>query len=129
MFNLIIALFIGISVLLIYSLLMITVETKSFEMGVMRMVGLNKTGLIVLVLTQSLMFVLPAVLFGFLLSLPALSFISLTFKEQLHFEIEPYPTQSAVIQGLAIGIIIPLLSSVLPIRVALAKNLNDSLDY
>lgn len=51
MFNLIIALFIGISVLLIYSLLMITVETKTFEMGVMRMVGLNKTGLIVLVLT------------------------------------------------------------------------------
>ena len=39
-FDIIILLFVIISVLLIYSLLMISVETKTFEIGVMRMVGL-----------------------------------------------------------------------------------------
>jgi len=40
-FDIIILLFVIISILLIYSLLMISVETKTFEIGVMRMVGLS----------------------------------------------------------------------------------------
>ena len=48
-FDIIILLFVILSVLLIYSLLMISVETKTFEIGVMRMVGLSKGGLIILV--------------------------------------------------------------------------------
>lgn len=71
-FDLIILLFMIISILLIYSLLMINVETKSFEIGVMRMVGLNKKGLIIMILIQSFLFVIPALFFGFLLSVPAL---------------------------------------------------------
>lgn len=43
-FSLIIILFATISTLLIYSLLMITTETKRFENGLMRVVGLSKTG-------------------------------------------------------------------------------------
>jgi ABC-type antimicrobial peptide transport system permease subunit len=49
-FDIIILLFIILSVLLIYSLLMINVESKTFEFGVMRMVGLSKTGIINMVL-------------------------------------------------------------------------------
>jgi ABC-type antimicrobial peptide transport system permease subunit len=45
-FDLVIILFISLSVLLIYSLLMISVESKTFEFGVMRMVGLSQSGLI-----------------------------------------------------------------------------------
>jgi ABC-type antimicrobial peptide transport system permease subunit len=40
-FDIIILLFIVLSILLIYSLLMISVETKTFEFGVMRMVGIS----------------------------------------------------------------------------------------
>lgn len=49
-FDIIILLFIIIAVLLIYSLLMISVETKTFEMGVIRMLGLSKNGVIGMVL-------------------------------------------------------------------------------
>lgn len=45
-FDIIIVLFIILSVLLIYSLLLISVESKTFEFGVMRMVGLNKSGIV-----------------------------------------------------------------------------------
>jgi hypothetical protein len=41
-FGIIAILFIVISVLLIYSLLMISVETKTFENGVLRLIGLSQ---------------------------------------------------------------------------------------
>jgi ABC-type antimicrobial peptide transport system permease subunit len=43
-FTVVILLFVMISTLLIYSLLMITIETKAFENGIMRMQGLSKAG-------------------------------------------------------------------------------------
>ena len=48
-FNILIILFIIISVLLIYSLLMITTETKTFDYGVMRLVGLSNYGFVSLI--------------------------------------------------------------------------------
>lgn len=48
-FDIIILLFVIIAILLIYSLLMISVETKTFEMGVIRMVGLSKIGITAMV--------------------------------------------------------------------------------
>ena len=41
-FDVIIILFISISILLIYSLLMVSVETKTFDQGVFRMVGITR---------------------------------------------------------------------------------------
>jgi len=43
-FNIILLVFIGISILLIYSLLMIGVETKSMQTGIIRIVGVSKKG-------------------------------------------------------------------------------------
>ena len=50
LFSIIVILFVVISVLLIYSLLMISVETKTFENGVLRMVGLSKSNCISMIL-------------------------------------------------------------------------------
>jgi len=49
-FGIIIILFVVISILLIYSLLMISVETKGFETGVLRLVGMSKTNCISMIL-------------------------------------------------------------------------------
>jgi ABC-type antimicrobial peptide transport system permease subunit len=48
-FDIIIILFVVISVLLIYSLLIVSIESKSFEIGVMRMMGLSTNGLILMI--------------------------------------------------------------------------------
>ena len=71
-FDIILILFVIISILLIYSLLMISVETKTFDNGLMRLVGLSKCGYVAMVLTQALMFILPALIFGLILSMPCL---------------------------------------------------------
>jgi ABC-type antimicrobial peptide transport system permease subunit len=48
-FNIVELIFILISILLIYSLLLIRLETKTLEIGIMRMVGTSKSGLVLMI--------------------------------------------------------------------------------
>ena len=50
-FDILLIIFIVVAILLIYSLLLISVETKAFEFGVMRLVGLTKMGFVGMILT------------------------------------------------------------------------------
>ena len=71
-FNVLIILFVVISVLLIYSLLMITTETKTFDFGVMRLVGLSSKGFVAMIFTQAVMFVIPSIVCAYICSFPCL---------------------------------------------------------
>lgn len=93
------------------------------------MVGLSKRGLIVMVFVQSCIFVLPAVMMGFIVTFPCLQIFSEALKSKIQLEIYPVPSKSAIIQALIVGLVIPILSSIIPIRVALGKSLTDALDY
>lgn len=115
-FDIIILLFVIIAILLIYSLLMISVETKTFEMGVIRMVGLSKQGVTGMVFLQGLMFVAPAIILGFVLCSPVLKMIyDQLFTDDLGVEKQVTPDGFAVLQALVIGLLIPVLSSIVPI--------------
>ena len=97
-FNIIIILFIILSVLLIYSLLMISVESKTFEFGVMRMVGLSKSGIINMIILQSFMFVVPAVITGFALTIPTLyGLFTILFGGDKEIDATPIPSTYAII--------------------------------
>ena len=86
-FDILLILFVIVSVILIYSLLLISVETKTFDIGVMRLVGLSKTGFVLMIFTQAAMFVIPAVVLGFASSLPMMYFLySILFTKDLGFE-------------------------------------------
>jgi hypothetical protein len=71
-FSIIILLFVMISTLLVYSLLMITIETKAFENGIMRMQGLSKAGFSGMILLQANLFVLPSIACAFIVIVPIL---------------------------------------------------------
>lgn len=97
-FDVIVILFVIVAILLIYSLLLISVETKTFEIGIMRLVGLSKRSFIGMIFTQSYFFVLPAVLCGFALYLPAMILIySYLFTEELGFHPDYKPGMRATI--------------------------------
>ena len=70
-FDILLIIFIVVAVLLKYSLLLISVETKTSEYRVMRLIGFINRGFVGIILTQAGLFVLPAVLLGFILVLPA----------------------------------------------------------
>ena len=86
-FDILLILFVIVSVLLIYSLLLISVETKTFQIGVMRLVGLSKGGFVAMIFIQSAMFVLPAVVLGFSSSIPLMHLLySRLLTQDLGFE-------------------------------------------
>ena len=127
-FNVLLLMFIGVAILLIYSLLMISVETKTFEIGVMRMVGLSKRGFVAMLFIQAGCFVFPSVIAGFICSMPCIGIIySIIFTAEMGFHPTIFPGPSASLQALAIGFVIPILSAIPIVRHALKANLNDAL--
>jgi len=98
LFGIIVILFVVISVLLIYSLLMISVETKTFENGVLRLVGLSKINCISMILIQSFIFVIPSITIGYMASIPALMYIyHFLFKGEQAIQISRLPAPGATV--------------------------------
>jgi ABC-type antimicrobial peptide transport system permease subunit len=77
--NIIVVFIFFLSVLLIYSLLMVSVEARTFELGVLRMVGMTRARLAGLVLTQALFFAVP----GIALGLPVAQALAILFARFL----------------------------------------------
>ena len=127
-FSVLIFLFLFISILLIYSLLMITVEEKAFDAGIMRLQGLSKKGYLGSILFQAVLFVLPSIFFGYLSSLPALYlFFEWIFSNQADSDtadISCLPSADATVKSLILGFFIPFVATILPIHVALKKTLS-----
>ena len=127
-FDVIIILFVIVAILLIYSLLLISVETKTFEIGIMRMVGLSKTNFVVMIFMQALLFVLPSVIFGFACYMPCMILAyHFLFTDDLGFTPDYSPSQRATLQALILGLLIPAVSAIIPVKTALSKSLADSL--
>jgi hypothetical protein len=87
--NLVVVLLAAVSCFLIYSLLMITVETRTFEMGIFRMLGISKSGLSLLVVVQALLFVVPAFVVALVMTFPLLVVLSGLFDKALGFAFAP----------------------------------------
>jgi ABC-type antimicrobial peptide transport system permease subunit len=74
-FDIVLILLVIVSILLVYSLLMITVEHKTFESGIMRLIGLSKSGYVASIFMQASLFVVPSIVCAFLASVPALYYL------------------------------------------------------
>jgi ABC-type antimicrobial peptide transport system permease subunit len=116
-FDIVIILFVMISVLLIYSLLMITTETKTFDIGIMRLIGLSSSGFVAMVFIQAVMFVLPSIIFAYICAYPALwGIFKKMFGNNLSKgEISIVPSGLATLEAFAVGLLIPTLSAIIPI--------------
>lgn len=67
-FNEVLILMCAISVMLIYSILMVTVNQKTFDTGVLRMVGVSKMDCVLSITIKSLSFVVPSIILSYLLA-------------------------------------------------------------
>ena len=116
-FNIVIILFVVISILLIYSLLMITTETKTFDIGVMRLIGLSSGDFIAMVFIQAVMFVIPSIVTAWVSSLPTLWWIfNRVFNTDLvSGSVSIVPGAIASVEAIGIGLLIPTLSAIVPI--------------
>ena len=95
----------------------------------MRLTGLSKNGLITLISMQALLFVLPAIVFAFIFSVPILAGLyHFMVKNAAGYDVAPVPTGQASLLALMLGIFIPTVSSIVPIKCALSQNLNESIN-
>jgi hypothetical protein len=76
------------------------------------------------------MFVIPSIICGFILSIPGLAYVySKMFTGDLGFDgYTLFPSVGASFEALALGIAIPTIAAIVPIRVALSKELGESLN-
>lgn len=82
-----------------------------------------------MIITQAAMFVLPAVILGFAVAFPLIYFLYNTlFEESLGYMPSIVPSVGALARALTVGILIPIISSVVPIRRTLSENLTDALN-
>ena len=126
--DILIAILLGLSSVLIYSLMMINVQGRQFELAVRRMLGATKLQVIALLGVQSMSFAVPSVIFG----LPMAHFLTMYlftgFNEIAGVTIEGGLSGTGVAYGIVLGLCIPFLGAVGPISSALGVELREALD-
>jgi ABC-type antimicrobial peptide transport system permease subunit len=114
--------------MVIYALLLGNVEAKTYEYGMLRALGMWHRVLSKMLSLNALAFALPAVIAGLILaSIINIPIVNI-FRGQVNLEV------SYVLPGwswglaLILGVIMPYVANVLPVRKALSSRLRDALD-
>lgn len=126
--SLIVTILSALSVVLIYSLMMTNVENRTFELGVLRMLGMRRQGLALLVLLQSAAYSVPGWLAGMVAGQATYALFSRGLSWYLQMELGWLVSLRALLISSSLGLLIPVVAAVLPARAALSANLHDSLD-
>eukprot|EP01063_Lacrimia_lanifica_P003040 TRINITY_DN11637_c1_g1_i1.p1 TRINITY_DN11637_c1_g1~~TRINITY_DN11637_c1_g1_i1.p1 ORF type:complete len:1005 (+),score=334.65 TRINITY_DN11637_c1_g1_i1:293-3307(+) len=126
--SLVVVVLMCLAVLLIYSLLMINVETRTFELGILRMVGMQRPDLVQLVLVQAYVYALPAWVLGLLVSWVVWLQINSALESELMVSLPTGLDGLGVGLATLLGLAVPILASIVPIKSALGLSLQDALD-
>ncbi len=117
-----------LSIQLIYSLMLSDVDEKTYQYGMLRALGFRNKNLIGLITMQSFSFSIPGLIGGLVVAY----FLNVIARGIIFSYAENTTTYAlstgAIILGVCLGLILPLISNILPIQRALSKNLRESLD-
>ncbi len=115
--------------MLIYSLLLSNVNDKTYEYGMLRALGLERNSLVGLLFVTAFFFTIPGVSLGllgaWLLGVPLSLLLQVFTKAALGEYALPW---SAIVLGVVVGLVMPVIANIGPIRRALSRTLRDSLD-
>lgn len=128
MSTIIIATLVCLSGLLLYSLLQISVDTRVFEIGVLRMIGFNKVNTVGLIFVQALTYSVPGLLFGIGGAFGLNTVVIRALVETSHIPLSSMLSVKAILITAAVAFGLTLLSVFFPIRSALSQNLHDAID-
>ena len=116
-----------IAIFVIYNIMLISIDSKVYESAVQRTIGLTRTDLLALMMTNSLGYSTTALVVGLPLCFLFLLLINLILHWiQAGFTIDL--RLSGVITAIFLAILIPVISSLLPILTLLKKNISLALD-
>lgn len=128
LFHIIIFFMVFLSIIMNHSLVQSDVDERRYEFAMLRTLGYRKNQLVQLLFAQTGFFSVPAFIFGMLLMLILLVGIKLAIYSLMRFPIETYIDLYTICMAIALGLVIPQLSNLSPIRSVMASSLRDSLD-
>ena len=92
------------------------------------MVGISVTDCISCIFYQSSVFVVPSLIFAYLMAILVDYFVYRTlFSSDMGIQIKIIPDSYATLQAVFVGLFIPIVSSIVPIQRVMAKNISDSI--
>ena len=116
-----------LSFMLIYSLILGNVDEKTYEFGMLRALGYKKMNLISMIVIQSMIFSIPAIILGLMASF-TLNIVISYFMFSYSGIVTSYNLSiKTILWSSFTGISIPLISSYFPIKKALHENLKEAL--
>jgi len=121
--NLIIAILAGLSILLIYSLLTVNVDTRTLEIAIRRMLGQSNPKVIGLLLIQAFNYSFPAWCGGLIMGQIVVVILFTVLQDALSMHFSMGLDGKSVLVASLMGLLIPVISSILPIRGALGKSI------
>jgi ABC-type antimicrobial peptide transport system permease subunit len=117
-----------LSIVLIYSLLTVNIQGRTFELGIQRMLGFTKQNLTGLVFTNAMLFAIPAWGIGLAVGFGLYALLRTTLSSALGVDIPLALSPDAVGFGTLAGIGIPLVASIAPVMDVLTLSLPEALN-
>ena len=124
----VVALMVFLGVLLIFSLLLHDVDSKTYEYGMLRALGMRHRTLIQVLVTKALMFAIPGIALGLLIAYILNMPVDASLSDYAAIPHSSAFYQSPLLLSIAVGLIMPLVANIVPISRALSRTLRDSLD-
>lgn len=128
LFHVIIFFMVFLSVILNHSLVQSDVDERRYEFAMLRTLGYRSKQLVSLLCLQTGVFSIPAFALGFSVMLMLLVAIKVAIYQLMKFPIETYVDFYTIAMALTLGLVIPQLSNLSPIRAVLGTSLRDALD-
>jgi ABC-type antimicrobial peptide transport system permease subunit len=117
-----------LSIVLIYTLLTVGVETKTYELGIQRMIGFTKENLVVLVLANAYSFTIPAWIIGLAAGQGVYAGIRQLFISLIDVTLPLRVSGASVGWATLAGLGIPIVASFFPILALVTQKLPDALN-
>ncbi len=127
-FGSVMAVLVVLGSMLIYALLLGNVSDKTYEYGMLRALGFERNSLIGLLFVTAFFFTIPGIGLGLLGAWILFVPISLVFQLLTSASSDYALDWSAIVLGVVVGIVMPIVANIGPIRRALSRTLRDSLD-
>lgn len=124
----IVAFILILSAMLIYSLMISDIDEKTYEMAMLRALGLRSSSLVNLIMIQALVFAFPGILLGLILSGVANLGLRIFIMKFTVSNISYFLASASISIGVFLGIFMPIFTNIFTVKRALSKQIRDSLD-
>eukprot|EP00667_Euglena_gracilis_P000890 EG_transcript_889 len=123
----VIVVFVVLSALVVFTLLLSNADAKTYEYGMLRALGLPHRSLWILILYQAVLFSVPGIALGLACAFAFGSGLEAFMTHLTGFRADFTPPLSWIFAS-SLGVLVPMVASVEPIRRALSNTLRNSLD-